>query len=295
MKFEKILFYTNFGELAFNSLEAILELKDAGLKKVVLVNVIPREDVAFVPYGGYLKEEEDRLKESARIRFEEWQNAVTKKGIDCAFRIEVGAPNSKILSIAEEEKVDMIVGGRKKRTTFEKIYVGEHILDLLRRSNVPILMGKYKVQFESDGGSFTHINDHIFKRPLLATDWSQPSKNALKDILAFKGVTEKVLVAHVIGNKISKRIDAPGLKSLKKESKKRLKGFCDELSNAGIEAEPHLSIGKSVVEIIKLSREYDATMIVMGKTGKDWLKEYWLGGVSHKVAEISELPVLLVP
>jgi nucleotide-binding universal stress UspA family protein len=36
-------------------------------------------------------------------------------------------------------------------------------------------------------------------------------------------------------------------------------------------------------------------MIVMGRTGKDWFKEYWLGGVSHKVAELSELPVMLIP
>ena len=34
---------------------------------------------------------------------------------------------------------------------------------------------------------------------------------------------------------------------------------------------------------------------VMGRTGKDWLQEYWLGGVSHRVAEMSERPVLIVP
>ena len=51
MKFEKILFYTRFREMAFNSLEAVLALKHAGLKEVVLTHVIPREDVAFVPYG----------------------------------------------------------------------------------------------------------------------------------------------------------------------------------------------------------------------------------------------------
>jgi nucleotide-binding universal stress UspA family protein len=36
-------------------------------------------------------------------------------------------------------------------------------------------------------------------------------------------------------------------------------------------------------------------MIVMGRTGKDWLSQYWLGGVSHRIAETSELPVLLIP
>ena len=60
-------------------------------------------------------------------------------------------------------------------------------------------------------------------------------------------------------------------------------------------AEHHLSAGKTVQEIIRLSRDHNASMIVMGKTGKDWFREYWLGGVSHQIAELSELPVLLIP
>jgi hypothetical protein len=59
MKFETLLFHTRFRELAFNSLKTVLELKAAGLKKVVLAHVIPREDVEFVPYGGTLKEDEN--------------------------------------------------------------------------------------------------------------------------------------------------------------------------------------------------------------------------------------------
>ncbi|MGD8543215.1 MAG: universal stress protein, partial [Desulfobacteraceae bacterium] len=56
MKIEKVLFHTRFRDLAFNALEVLLELKPAGLQEVVLTYVIPREEVAFVPYGGYLKD-----------------------------------------------------------------------------------------------------------------------------------------------------------------------------------------------------------------------------------------------
>ena len=67
MKIEKVIFHTRFRDLAFNALEAILELKKAGLKEVVLTYVIPREEVAFVPYGGYLKDEAEQLEEVARL------------------------------------------------------------------------------------------------------------------------------------------------------------------------------------------------------------------------------------
>ncbi len=46
-------------------METVLDLKNAGLKEMVLTYILPREEVSFVPYGGYLKEEE-RLKETAR-------------------------------------------------------------------------------------------------------------------------------------------------------------------------------------------------------------------------------------
>ena len=49
MSFNKVLFHTRFREMAFESLESILELKAAGFKEIVLAYVIPREDVAFVP------------------------------------------------------------------------------------------------------------------------------------------------------------------------------------------------------------------------------------------------------
>lgn len=295
MIFERILFHTRFRELAFNSLESILELKNAGLKEVVLTYIVPREEVSFVPYGGYMKEEEERLKETTRIRFEDWREAIDKKGVRSKVRIEVGVTNSKILEVAEEENVQLIVTGRKKRSAFEKVYVGSHILDLLRRSQFPVLMSKYMAQYEWEGESLTRVNDHIFKRPLLATDWSVASANALQAMLGFKNVAEKIIVTHVIGSKISKGIGHKQMTLLEEKSHKRLQAYCETAAKAGVEAEAHLACGKTTAEILRLSREYKATMIVMGRTGKDWFQEYWLGGVSHRVAETSELPVLLAP
>ncbi|MCL4492791.1 MAG: universal stress protein [Nitrospirae bacterium] len=57
----------------------------------------------------------------------------------------------------------------------------------------------------------------------------------------------------------------------------------------------HLSAGNDVREILSISREFGAGMIIMGTTGKDRLHELFLGSVSHRVAETSELPTLLVP
>ncbi len=294
MIFKKILFHTHFRELALNSLKSMMALKAVGLESIVLTHIIPRDDVSFVPYGGYLKETEQQLNADARIRFEDWQTILAESGIESSIRIEVGAPNAEILSIAEQENVDLIIVGRKKRTLLEKVYVGAHIMDILRRSKVPVLVSKYMVQFEWQGEQLSRTNDQIFKRPLLATDWSQPSENALHSMDAFKGLADEVHVVHVIDAKLSKGMDSEQRHRLETESKKRLKKYCRQIEQLGMRAKFHLSSGKTVPELIRLSRDHQASLIVMGKTGKDWFQEYWLGGVSHQIAELSELPVLLL-
>ena len=90
-------------------------------------------------------------------------------------------------------------------------------------------------------------------------------------------------------------MEVSALKAMEEESIKRLEIYRREMTEAGMGADTCLSIGNTVSEIIRQSREHKATLIVMGRTGKDWFQEYWLGGVSHRVAELSELPVLLVP
>ncbi len=294
MKVEKILFTTKFRELTFNTLESLFVLKHADLREVILAYIIPREDVGFVPYGGYLKEEEDRLREEARIKFEDWQKALSQKGIDSKIIIEVGDPVPKILSIANREKVNLIVAGRKKRT-IEKLRLGSHTLEILRRSPIPVLISKYMVQFEWNGEIVTRVNDRIFDKPLLATDWSAPSNRAFDLLLSLKGVVKEASICHVIAEKVLKGKDKAELYRLENESKKKLERHCEVLKNAGIRAEFHLSFGDTSAEILRTSRESRASMVIMGTTGKDRLHELLLGSVSHHIADVSELPTLLVP
>jgi nucleotide-binding universal stress UspA family protein len=295
MPFKKILFHTRFREQAFNSLKAVLALKAAGLQEVVLTHVVPRDEVAFVPFGGYLRNEGERLQADARKQFEAWQAAISAEGVASKIRVEVGIMNAKILEIAAAEKVDLIVAGPKERSLAQQIYVGMHILDLLRRSPLPVLWSKHVVEFEAAGQTRTRVNDHFWERPMLATDWSQPSAKALAAVGSLKGAARSAIVAHVIDEKLTKGRDARALQELEAETRRRLEAYCRELADAGIEAEPRLAFGKPVPEVIRLSREHEASMIVLGKTGKDWFQQYFMGGVSHRMAEASELPVMVVP
>jgi nucleotide-binding universal stress UspA family protein len=296
MKFESILFHTRLREAAFESLQAVLTLKPAGLRRIVLVYVIRREDVAFVPYAGFDKKETERQRSAAEERFAHWADVVAEAGVECRWRIELGETNPILIDIAAEEAVDLIVTGRKSRTGFDRVYVGSHILDMVRRSPVPLLMAKYAAPYtREDGQVATRINDRPFVRPMLATDWSPPSQRGLEAVIAMGPAVEKALVVHVVGRNVTRNAGPAAIEALESESRRRLDQACARLAEAGIQAEALLSSGHAAAEIVRLARAHEASAIVMGRTGKDWLEEYWLGGVSHRVAETAERPVLVIP
>ncbi|GAB4543638.1 MAG: universal stress protein [Thermodesulfovibrionia bacterium] len=296
MPIEKILFPTKFGELSFNALESLLVLKGAGLKEVVLLYVIPREDVGFVPFGGYLKKEEERLRNEARIRFEDWQKSLTDVGIRGKIIINVGDIIHEILDTSEREGVDLVVIGRKKRITDEGIFITGNITSkVISRSKTPLLVSKYMVQFKWDEAILTKVNDHPLELPMLVVDWSGISERAVRFFMNLKGAVSKALVFHCIDVNTSDEVDKITICHEEEECKKRLDDYCKMLKSAGIDAEPHLGAGDTVEEVLRFSRERDASMIIMGTTGRGKLDELLHGSISHEVAKRSELPTLLVP
>ena len=55
---------------------------------------------------GYLKEEEVKLREIANVRFIDWAETLFEQGMEVGAYISLGKSVGKIVSTAQEEKVD---------------------------------------------------------------------------------------------------------------------------------------------------------------------------------------------
>jgi len=294
MKIEKALFATKFRELAFDSLKALFPLKKAGLREIILCYVIPREAVGFVPFGGYLKGEEERLREEVRLRFEDWQAATSEAGIESRVIIELGEPIPKLLSIARREGADLIVAGKKKKALLEKI-IGSDTHSIIIKSRIPVLVNKYMVEYEREGERATRVNDRIFENPFIALDWSAPSERAFELLLSLRGILTCAGLIYVISEKDFNGVEEREFERLKAGEKEKLALYSDRLEEAGIRPRAHLLLGRPADEILRAAREFGASMLFMGTTGKGRLEEFALGSVSHEISEGAEFPVLLVP
>jgi nucleotide-binding universal stress UspA family protein len=288
MDIKKLLFVTKFEELGFDALQSLLSLRKASLNHVVFVNVIERDRVAMHRGAGYLKEEEIRLRETANIRFIDWAEDLFEQGMEVGVYIVVGSLVSEVIKAAQKEETDLIVIGRSHKGVLEHLYSGSDITELLRRAEIPVLV--YKQLSET-----AIAIEKPFDRPLLAIDWSPASLSAVEYLKALKEVIQELDIIHVVRQKKLKGASAMGIQAIRKDTRKKLEEICNVFESEGVKADAHVYIGEPDEEIEKAAREHQASMIVLGSSGKTAWVERWLGSTPQSIAEKSIYPTLLIP
>ncbi len=136
----------------------------------------------------------------------------------------------------------------------------------------------------------------MFERILLAVDGSESSKKAVPAAaeIAHRFGAE-VTVLHVREHELSWGSDIDVETAA--EAAELADGIVRELKDVGVSARPELRrVGLAFVpqEILRVAKEADASLIVMGTRGlTDW-QGLLLGSVAHKVVHHAMCPVLLV-
>ena len=142
----------------------------------------------------------------------------------------------------------------------------------------------------------------MFKTILFPTDFSDVSKTALKYIKQLKeGGAETVILLHVIDQRSLYALDqTTGMNSLELErgimagADEEMKEIEKDLKEGGFKVKTLLQTGFPLREILKVEKEEDVSIIVIGSHGKSNLEEMFLGSVSEKVARKCKKPVLIV-
>jgi len=285
---KKMLFASRFQDLTFDALESLLDLRAVGLDHVVFLYVVERDKVAMHRGVGYQKSEEVKLKEVANIHFIEWAEQLFEQGMEVGVHIVVGTLVQQVVRAAAMEEVDLIVIGRPTRSRLEQILTGADISDLIRRTRVPILVYKQQPLEAAEKG-------HPFTRPLLATDWGGAAAKAQDYLLGLKGLVEEINVIHVGREKDLSSLSAMKVQTYRKTQREKLQAICDTFETVGIQARPHLYVGDPYQKIESAAREWRASMIVTGCSGKGSWQERIIGSIPRYLAEKSDVSTLIIP
>ncbi len=145
----------------------------------------------------------------------------------------------------------------------------------------------------------------MMKRIMIAVDGSMQSMHAAEmgiDLARLSGA--EVTAVYVVDT--ARLTQLPGYMSVQgmkeslmdlmgDESEKAVADVEDMAKSAGVACHKKVAGGNPADELLKISQEMGADLLVMGSIGKSGLSKFLLGSVAEKVVRHSKVPVLLVP
>lgn len=281
--YRKVLFPTDFSEVAEGILEWIAGLKDIGIKEIVLVRVINLTKVVGVTSGfnidSWIKYEE----EESEKKLSELVEYLKIRGFSARYPTPVprGDPVSEIVKTAEKEKVSFIVIGSKGKGFLKEILMGSVSEGVVRKSTVPVMLVKPKCFKTEDGKLRCELYRNPFERILFAYDLSEYSHKVLEHVkIAALSGGKDAIILNVIEDKLDER-------------EKLLNSAKEELEREGINVKVTVKKGTPYKEIIKTAEEEDASIIMMGSRGLGFIGGMLLGSTTDSVIRHSKTPVFV--
>lgn len=156
--FSKILFPTDFSEVAAKTRDFICSLNSVEAKEVVIVNVINQRlidsldtNYAVIFHDGryqdgrYREDPEEIKQRFVNQRMERLAvigEALEKAGFKVKTLVRVGNPRKEILKLVAQENVSVIVMGSHGRSNIGEMLIGSVAEKVVRRSPVNVVVIK---------------------------------------------------------------------------------------------------------------------------------------------------------
>jgi len=204
--------------------------------------------------------------------------ALEGQGLHVETRIEYGSPAKKIIEVADEEKVDLIVIGAQGVTAAQDILVGSVAFEVVRRAKVPVLLFKQEVVRELGHLRCQRVCNQLFYKVLYPTDFSPISEAAFYVVKRLKTTgTEEVYLLHVQDRRVMKLRSPEQLEQFDHHDMERLETYCRALRLKGLKATPILRHGIPYQETLKVADETQSCLIVIGSKGFSAVQELLAG------------------
>ena len=292
--YRKLLFMTAFEDFYMDVLSCLLNFKKLGTEEIVVAHVIPS---AVFPrmHEGYVLNITESLKDLLNVKMSRATRMIEDGGIRARSRIEFGVPHREILKMAEEEAVDLIVGGRERKGFLGEIFVGSLTDKIVRPGGFPVYIPKYPGVYGADPETCSSFCSRLFSRVLYPTDWSGCAKDALGYLKGMREAgIEEILVAHVMDEKAMKLQPSEKFEEFRRIDLEKLAAVKEEMEKEGFRVRTVLAVGNPRAEVTNIARMEDVSLIVMGSHGKGRMEGVLWGSVSRNVSEYSDRPVILI-
>jgi nucleotide-binding universal stress UspA family protein len=286
--FSTVLIGTDLSEASDRVIGCLQGLKGLGTRKVILLHALGLK---------HLDAMRPLLAERVEPKLSSQQQAVKQQGFEVKVEIATGLPIPAITDTALERKVSMIMVGSHGATLFRDALLGGVATGVVHQATVPVLVMEMRL-LEEDGSTRCElICKDIRERLMFATDFSDTAERAFTYVEEIvKAGARQVILIHVqdkahIGKHLEDRLD-----EFNRTDQARLERLKERLVQKGAaDVRIELPYGSPIQEILKISKSQQPSLVVMGSQGRGFIREIFLGSVSHAVVRHSDVPVLLIP
>jgi len=141
---EKVLFPTDFSDVAMKAFQFVKQLKACGVKEVVILHVIDKRSIdALAVYTDrdFLRIEKE-WEENVRELIRPMEDELKELGFQITVRIEKDVPFIDILKVEQEENVSVIVIGSHGKSNVKEMLLGSVSEKVVRKARKPVLVVK---------------------------------------------------------------------------------------------------------------------------------------------------------
>lgn len=278
---ETVLVPTDFTIESEELLACLGELKNAGLKKVILLHVVDiYQAQGLAPM----------FEENAKKRILEYRQLLDEMGIAATTLVIHGDVKKTIAQVADEENVDCIVMGATTTGLIRGRLIGRTTEYISRESGKIVLIEKYDTPRESNKSLYVKACSAKFSKVLLPVDFSGHSEKLLREIESLKGIIDELVFLHVIENE--------GDNGEFEDERKHILAL---LANMGSRFESELKVsyyvsrGRPAEQIDLFAEEMGVTLIAITTHGLGSFKDILLESTAESLLRGTRKPVLLIP
>ena len=140
--FEKILYPTDFSDVAKKALKYIRQLKEAGAKEIVVLHVLDEKGIDAI--NRYTPAESleivQRIEEGTKKELKAVEAKLEKEGFKVKVIIKRGIPLQEILGTEKQERVSAVVLGSHGVSNVKEMFLGSVSEKVIRKSTKPVLV-----------------------------------------------------------------------------------------------------------------------------------------------------------
>ena len=251
-----------------------------------VASLTPDQEVAYPTEPGPPQETHDLLDD-----LERFVAPARDAGVDVETRIEEGVVVDRILRLAEELPVELIVMGTHGRSGFERLVLGSVTEKVLRKARAPVLT------IPPPAEEVIPSVPILFERILCATDFSEGSVHALAHAVSIAHeASASLTLLHAIeagGIHEAGQSVAPDMqRDAEVAVRERLHGLVSEAARARCKVDEVVCVGRAWREILRVARDRDSSLIVLGTHGHHAIDRLLFGSVTNHIVRAASCPVL---